>query len=630
MAEEEQKKPDDFDDFARDAEDPSPRDDGEPGPPDRWEMPTWYSRADGDWWALIDGVWKRDPCPVRPLGSVEGQYVFITSFGEIRRFTSGQLHGRGGLADLFGGSGWWQARHFRKFNREDRVLTGSVQEKYCAGRLIRWCLEVGGYYDESRPAHSIGTWRDQDGRPIVHAGDRILHDGRVHDPGARIDDIVFVIGPRREAPAHVVNERGLVEWQPAPPAAGHIVGAHLDQWAWLNAESRDLFQGSLHCNMLGSWLSWLPHIFVEAPYGSGKTLLLRYARTVLGGASHDIQRNYTRAHFEQNFEGTAMCFPVDETENDSEPDRIRKIIEFVRLLSDDGATGGRGTSSGKGRRMDVHGAMLMAATMTEEWLPQDRSRISLLEILSFRDRKERPPAPPEEIAAMFKAAAEMSVALRARALATTELFSKNLRVAREAILRLGGLPRDADQLGHLIAGWRTMTSDIPFDPEIHEDFTRFRPFIVSLQQAEDGEDEPNELLNRLFGSAPSGLWKGGAHPTIGEMVARARDPETGGEWRAALPRYGLRLERRGNESFSEAWLLIAHQHEGLDDLFKGKPRYQGKKRATILKQLCTVDSRGVEWRAKPSEGESTRLRFAGQQSRYLMIPPVFLPDIEKD
>jgi hypothetical protein len=621
------KEEEDIDDFAVDSEDPAPRDDGEPGPPDGWELPTWYSVAEGDWYVRLPHGWRRDPCPVRPLGGVDGQYVFVTAFGEIRRFTSGQLHGRGGLPDLFGGSMWWPLRHFRKYNHEKKLLTGGLQQQVCASRLMRWCLEVGGYYDESRPAHSIGTWRDADGLPVVHAGDRIFHAGRVYDPGVKIDDAVFVIGPRREAPAHDTNDRGGFAWQPGPAELGRVVAGHLDEWAWATPESQDLFHGALHCNMLGSWIAWLPHIFVEAPYSSGKTLLLRYARTLLGGASHDIQRNYTRAHFEQNFIGTALCFPVDETENDSEPDRIRKIIEFVRLLSDDGATGGRGTASGKGRRIDVHGAMLMAATMTEEWLPQDRSRITLLELRSFRDRRDHPPVPPETITAMFKAAAEMSPKLRARALATAQLFRQNLRVAREAILRMGGIPRDADQLGHLIAGWRTMTSDDPLDPEDHEELTRFRPYIVSLQEAEDGEDEPNELLNIIFGLAPN-AWEGGSRPTIGQMIADGREPN-GTVAREKLPRYGMRLERRKDEGWNEAWLLIANKHPGLDELLARYPRYQGKKRATILKQLRRAVG-GVEWRAVPSDGEQSRLRFAGMQSRYLQIPPVFLPSQDEE
>jgi hypothetical protein len=233
---------------------------------------------------------------------------------------------------------------------------------------------------------------------------------------------------------------------------------------------------------------------VLAPYGSGKSSLLRYSRNLIGGAAHPVQRTYSKAYLEQHFSGTAGAFFLDETESDTESDRIRRIIELVRLLSDDGAEGGRGSSSGKSRRLDVHGTVTMAATVTEEWPPQDRSRITLLELLPFADRpRDHPPAPAEEIAAMFQAASDMSAALRARALATWGLFQCNLRIARAAVLGMGGSPRDADQLGHLIAGWKTMTSDDELGDT--DQLERFRPFIMSLVENEDGDDAPNDLLN---------------------------------------------------------------------------------------------------------------------------------------
>jgi hypothetical protein len=270
----------------------------------------------------------------------------------------------------------------------------------------------------------------------------------------------------------------------------------------------------------------------------------------------------------------------------------------------------------------VHGTVTMAATVSEEWPPQDRSRITLLELLPFVDRpKDVSPAPPEEVASMLQAASEMSAALRARAIATWDLFLRNLKAARAAIMAMGGSPRDADQLGHLIAGWKTMTSDDELGDA--DQLARFRPFIMSLTENEDGDDAPNDLLNILFSSAPD-MWRSGERLTIGQLIARARsdDPDAG-QWRRALEPNGLKLVKRDDESWREAWLWVANKHEGLEKLFASHPTYRGKKRAQILSQLRgTVD--GVEWRAQRS-APTDRTRFAGAQSRYLMLPPVFLP-----
>lgn len=606
---------DDFS-FAVDAEDPAQREDGQPGPPDDWPYPSWFDLKDRDWWWKGPKGWHRDPCPARALGMGDGEYIFVTAFGEKRHFTAGALHGRGGLADLFVGSMWWPMRHFRKFDIETRTLKGGIQRERCISALMR-CCRLAGFYDGRTPMRSVGTWRGPEGYPIVHAGDRIFDsEGMVLAPGQMIGDALFVIGGRREPPAHAV-ERGMFEWQPAGPEIGRLVAGELDEWVWDSAEARDLFQGGLHCDMLCSALLWLPHKFVRAPYGSGKSSLLRYAHALAGAASHAVLKTYSKAYIEQSAGGTACAFYLDEMESDEASDRMRKLRELVRQLSDDGAEGGRGSTSGRARKLDVHGTVTMAATLTEEWPPQDRSRITLLELKPFRDRG-RPPAPPELIADLLKRAASRSAGLRARAIALFDLFLDNLKVARGAILALGGSPRDADQLGHLIAGWQTMTSDDPFDPDDVGQFERFKPFILSLSDEESGEDAGSDLLNTIFGLVPD-LWRSGERHTVGQLVALARsnDHVEAATARRNLLALGLRLDKREGEWWPAAWLMVATRHAGLDRLLAAYPDYQGPRRYQILRQL-----RRGPWEAKPSTHPS---RFAGVQSHYTLIPPVFLP-----
>ncbi|HTG22618.1 MAG TPA: hypothetical protein VK681_21420, partial [Reyranella sp.] len=319
-----------------------------PGPPDDWPNPSWLDPSTNCWW------WqgKPDPCPVRPLGTADGEYIYVTPFGEPRRFTSAALHGRGGLADLFSGSLWWPLRHFRKFDFEKKVQVGELQREECIAALMRCCVQAG-YYDGSRPHRGVGVWRGPDREPIVHAGNRIFHRGEVIDPGVQIGDALFVIGGQREAPAHIPEKRHprAFAWEPATASVGRVVSAHLDEWNWDSPEARELYQGGLHCDMLCSALSWLPHKFVLAPYGSGKSSLLRYSCALLGGGAHAVQKTYSKAYIEQRFAGTAAAFYLDETESDVEADRIRRVFELVRLLSDDGAAGGRGTSGGKSRTL---------------------------------------------------------------------------------------------------------------------------------------------------------------------------------------------------------------------------------------------------------------------------------------
>lgn len=607
----------DDNDFAVDAEFPE-RTDGQPGPPDDWQRLSWFSFADIEWWYRWPSGWRRDPPPVRALGHAGGEYTFVTAAGEVRSWTSGALHGRGGMADLFGGPSRWAARHYPALDREGNP-TGRAHQPSCMERLIWVCTQIG-YLDQSVQYRGVGTWRGPEGEPIVHAGDRVFHAGRILAPGAVIGDAVYVIAGVREAPDHVVVGRGEYEWAAGDASLGRMVTAHLDEWHWdqEDGEARDLFQGGLWCGKLASALTWLPHMFVRAPFGSGKSSLLRYVRALLGGSAHAVLKTYSKAFIEQNYSHAAAALLLDEAESDHDPHRIRGLIELVRLLSDDGAEGGRGSTSGKARRLDVHGPVIMAATVSEEWRPQDRSRIAYLELRGLRDRRDHPPAPPEIMAAQLHRAAEMSPALRARAIARWAEFKVNLAIARAAVLAMGGQPRDADQVGHLIAGWWTMTRDGPLDPEVAR-LDRFRRFIVSISEEDDGEDEPTRCLQTMFGSSPE-KWIGGERVTIGQVIAEARE-DAGASWRRTLLPYGLMLIRQEGESWAQAWLAVANHHPGLDELLGKYPQYQGKKRRQILGDLRrTID--GVEWAVKRSE---THARIGGTQTRYVLVPPVFLP-----
>jgi hypothetical protein len=593
----------------------APPEEGHNGPPDGWTKPSWFNRETGEWW------WcgSPNPCPAEPLGHIDGQYVFRTAAGEVRRFTAGALHANAGPSDLFGGEMEWPLRHFRKWDPLKGRNVGGLQKSSCMAAMIRACI-LAGYYDNAVPYRSVGTWRGPEGRPVIHAGDRIFVDRKIYAPGVRLGDALFVIGSARQAPAHVFDQHGYVEWQPAPASVGCTVAAHLDEYAWESLEDRDLFLGSLHCNMLCAALTWLPHVFIQAPQGSGKSTLLKYAKAIVGGAAHPVVKDVTKAFVEQHFTSTAMALFLDEMESDTDPMRVSRLFELFRLMSDDGAEGGRGSAGGKSRKLDVHGTVTMAATVSGEWRPQDRSRIMLLSLRPFASRgNDHTAASPATIAAHLKAAAEMSPGLRARALATWDLFHQNLKAARGIILKMGGQPRDADQLGHLVAGWATTTSDQPLDPERHEELARFRPFIMSLAEAEDGEDEANNCLNTIFGLALD-KWVGGERVTVGQCIAHARRDD-GASWRRTLTTYGLMLERNEGEAWSAAWLAVANRHPSLDELLTKYPQYQGKKRRQILSELRRkVDD--VVWEAKKSEDKA---RIGGSQTRYLLIPPVFLP-----
>lgn len=601
-----------------------PRDDGESGregPPDDWESDSWRDFERVQWWYRWPETTRHrlDPPPILILGHRDGNYYFVTRARELRVFTSGQLHGRGGLADLFAGDVRWATRHYPARNREGD-LTSRPNVPPLMEALIAAC-RVKGYYDGRQPFRSIGTWLE-DGKPLVHAGNRIFHDGRFFEPGEQIGRSRYVLGPNQAAPAHQEDRDGY-EWTPLDLAGRAAIMAHLDEWHWDSPEARELAAGKLWCDALGDAVRWKVHGFFRARAGSGKSTLLQYIKALLGGAAHEIERSYSKTHLEEQGKHKALAILLEEAEGDpgEEASRLAQIFKLLLLLSDEGATGGRFN-----RQIDLHGPVTLVATLTDNWKATIKSRVVLLELRSLRSRENHALLSPEGVAANIEAARGLSTRFRAAVLAAFDLFHDNLKLARARILDLGGDSRDADTLGHLLAGLATMTLGRLMTEDEVGKLDRFVPWITTLRDQEDGVDDAMELFNTILG-LPADNWRGGGRLTIGQMVALGREDD-GGDYRKMLLVYGLRLDRRkladGTwETWEQAWLVIANRHPGLDDLLRDYPQYQGLKRSQILEELKINGQPAVQKTESP-------MRFAGPQSRGWMIDPRLLPSVEDD
>ncbi|WP_422036553.1 hypothetical protein [Reyranella sp.] len=609
------------DDFAVDSLDPSQRTDDREGPPDDWEAPSWRDFKRIQWWYRWrpDQPHRLDPPPVLMLGHRGGEFFFVSAARELRAFTSAQLHGRGGLADLFAGDVRWAVRHFPARDR-DGAATGRPNVPPLMEALIAGC-KVKGYYDGSQPFRSIGTWLEG-GRPLVHTGSSIFHDGRLYQPGEEIGVARYVLGPDRAPPAHSRDRFGY-EWQPLDLAGRNTIMAHLAEWHWDSPEACELAAGKIWCDALGDVPRWKTHGFIRAHAGSGKSTLLQYMSALMGAAAHPIQRTYSKTHLEEIGKHTALAILLEEAEGDAGEDahRLQQILKLLLLLSDEGAVGGRFK-----REIDLHGPVTMVATLTDDWRSTVKSRVILLELRSLKAREGHRMMSLEEVAAMTAVAKAISAGFRAAALANFDLFNQNLKLARARILELGGDPRDADTVGHPIAGHATMTLGRVMTPDEVGALDRFRPWITTLRDQEDGVDDAMDLIMTLFG-LPAQNWRGGDQLTVGQLIARAREPDND-DYRKALLPYGLRLDRRQlidgtQETWKQAWLAIAHRHPGLDRLFGDYPKFQGLRRSQILGELKF----NGEVAAKPADRP---LRFAGPQGRAWLIDPRLLPSVEDD
>lgn len=612
--------------WAVESEDPAPRSDGKPGPPDNWDSPSWFDHRSNEWWWTPgDGKpWRLDPPPVKARGHNDGIYTFVTAAGEQRDFTASALFGRSGLADLFLGDMRWPVRHYPARDKEGNP-TKRPNATLCMEALIRWCRATA-YLDEKSETRKVGIWASPDGRPIVHAGDRVFVGDEILPPGSMIGATLYALSGRRAAPSHII-ENGRVKWQPASTVDGLWVCDALNNWNWTDDEARELYAGARFVHMLADAPRWKVHQFIQAPPEAGKTTLLHFTKALGGGSTGPMLKTFSKALIEQAYSNMGLAVILDEVESDLDPNRIKHLFELFRLLSDDGAVGGRGSASGKARTIDVHGPITMAATVRERWRPQDRRRITLLQLRPLLERVGGSDVlvSKEEIVRLTRKAAELSPALRARAIACFDLLQANFKMAHGVIIDLGGTSGDGDQLGWQIAGWRTLTSDRPPDEAFVDEIKRFKDYIRTLAEDDESGTESEDCLNFLFSSPLHGLWKGGQMLTIGQFVARGREEE-GSDAKTArgvLLGKGLRLiPDPDDRSWSKALLAIANKHAGLEEIFSRRAEWGSEKWNQVMDGLPGAR------RLKRTEAA---IRFSGSlPTRALLVPAVFLPKLSDE
>ena len=567
---------------------------------------------------------------MRALGYADGELHFVSAAHEYRKVSESSLTRMGVLAGLFGGDLVWPVRHFWKPIK--RTGSGVPLDAEALAVELIWMCRQAGQFDSAVALRGPGVWRLPDGRVLVHAGDRLLLDAAPQPPGLRAGAALYRSWAAQQLPATMRDDAGRWRYDGAPADVGQAFVTALGEWNWSRPRTEpELFAGGVAHAMLGDAVAWHCHLFVRAQSGAGKSTLLRLADAALGAGCHGVLNNVTAAYIQGSMSHQARAICLDEYENDTDEDRLRRLTEMIRLMSDsDGGHGGRGSGSGQTRDIRLTGSVIMAATLREAMRPQDLNRITMLRAVRLYDR---PPAPDDEaekasrslaverIEGLIGDFARHSPALRARMLGGLGLYRENVQRARATLLGWGVSQRDATQLGHLVAGFWTLTGDEPADDALREGMRKYLEHLPSADSSDGDDVEPDarNLLNALFGAEDHLTWSGGARRTVGQVVARARQDGTDGTpFREQLLPLGLRMWK-GEESWmwSEACLAVANHHTGLLKIFEGTA-YRGGKWAQVLEDWAATSST-----ARP-------LRFAGVQSRARLIPSEYLPGINDE
>lgn len=559
-----------------------------------------------------------DECPVEPLGVEGGTYFYLDSLRQLRPIAA-RDHSRLNLMALWGDQTQQLYEAWPRSTKEG-VVTGWKPEE-CAEALMRAAAERGVWSPQER-VRGAGAWVGADGELLLHCGDAIwqgpppagefagwgtkLGGGVWHQPGL-IEGLVYPAGPAGPRPdfggagrPSDPEEEGV-----ADPSAAEIL-ALLQSWHWRRKDlDARLALGWIAAAMLSGALKWRPLVWVTGGAGTGKSTLHELVRGLLGGALLAAS-DATPAGIWQKLGYNALPVELDELESEEDSRRSDALLKLARQACSGGVVL-RGGAEHTGREFIARSCFLFSSILVPPMMPQDRSRMAILELEPLARGGKPPLLSPAHLRAL-------GARLKARlALAWADLPA-TLEAYRAALMQVGHGARGADQFGALLAcsalllrGGAALDGD-----QVAADAAALSPAALAASDGDDLADE--ELMLQHLMSTIVDPWRGGERRSLGHWVAQAIDApraNLAGEVDPAvrsIQAYGLRLEWLDGRQ----WLAIANGHRGLAEIFRDTRWKSGAGTKGVWAQAARRLP-GARPSAKP-------LYFDGAVSRAVLIP----------
>ena len=231
-----------------------------------------------------------------------------------------------------------------------------------------------------------GAWWD-DGRAILHLGDRLILDGIEHSvmkpPPSRFSYQRLVA---IDLPAHI---------EPLTDQQGCEILDIASRFLWEVPASGLLLAGWAALAPICGSLEWRPHIWLTASAGSGKSALLnRFLGTLLGSLALWPEGSTSEASIRQELRADALPVIMDEAESNEQSDRsrIQSILALARVASSSGrGFVGRGGADGAAQRFVIRSMFLLCSISTALKQGADASRFAQLTLRnpSFLPKEQR-------------------------------------------------------------------------------------------------------------------------------------------------------------------------------------------------------------------------------------------------
>lgn len=468
--------------------------------------------------------------------------------------------------------------------------------------LFRQQAAVGVYSPDR--IRGRGAWWD-DGRSVLHLGDRLIVDGITHPvtapPPSRFN---YQRLATLDLPAHL---------EPLTDQEGMQLLDLGCRFLWEMPASGLLMAGWVALAPICGALSWRPHCWLTASAGSGKTALLdRYVGTLLDALALWPEGTTTEAFIRQELRSDALPVVFDEAESNekADRDRIQSILALARVASSSGrGVIGKGSADGQAQRFTVRSMFLLCSISTALKQGADQSRFAQLTLrnpasLAKPDRQAHWSALDRDLTDTITA--EIGHRLLLRMVRQIPTIGASVAAFRRAAADRFDSQRQGDQYGSLLAGaWALQSSRPATEHDAYHlidshDWTSYR-------ETTDVADELRCIKLLLQHQVRVEGDRGNAYQrTIGELVELANPTSVAtsleispSQAAAHLGRIGIKVE--------DGRLLVSNTATGIGRILAETPWAHSW--STVLRRLPGATASGV-----------TRFRGLGDASRAVSLP----------
>jgi hypothetical protein len=503
--------------------------------------------------------------PVTPLG-VQGNIChYLDELGQHQPLEP-RDHNRKQIVKIFGRQQEW-LYHFAPHLKSGEV--DGFKSDVVADALMEACAHKG-FWTPAERMRGPGAWLREDGRLVLHCGDRVLlcGDGRVRDewrePGLIGEHVYY-------------TSSGILRPWPTPVLGG-IEGAAAEVlalfrlWKWRHpARDPRLMIGWLGAAMIAGAIDWRPVVWITGESGSGKSTLLTSLKSMLGGAILSVG-DASPAGIWQRCRHSSLPVALDEQEAGEDDRRAQSMLRLIRNAAS-GSILLRGGADHSGVEFTLRSSFMASSVLPPPMSKADRSRIALLELLDLPKEETPPDIGPDRLR-------DFGRKLLRRLVDGWPRWNDTLAMYRAAFGRKGYSARGADVFGTMLAAADLLLED----EELHSDFADEMVSEVFIDD-DMGFDQDLCLQHLLTSLLPPngpnqrsvGHWIGDVcdGDDAGAIPAAQRDQldyekiENAKSARETLGTFGLKIA--SDDRDGRRYLFVANTHHALSRLFQGTP-----------------------------------------------------------